>query len=85
MICEGITREKRVEVYPLSLNLSAFQCLVHTSRLAEYILQDYSDEINTKNPLGMHVCGFFFFFLFVCFFIILFFYLNFFCFVLALY
>ncbi|KAJ0018460.1 hypothetical protein Pint_10772 [Pistacia integerrima] len=30
-------------------------------RLAEYFLQDYSDEMNTKNPLGMHVCGFFFF------------------------
>ncbi|KAJ0102113.1 hypothetical protein Patl1_05791 [Pistacia atlantica] len=41
---------------------SALQCLVHTPRLAEYFLQDYSDEINTKNPLGMHVCGFFFFF-----------------------
>lgn len=34
---------------------SALQCLVHTPCLAEYFLQDYSDEINTDNPLGMHV------------------------------
>ncbi|XP_044486865.1 ubiquitin carboxyl-terminal hydrolase 9-like isoform X2 [Mangifera indica] len=33
---------------------SALQCLVHTPRLVDYFLQDYSDEINTKNPLGMH-------------------------------
>jgi ubiquitin carboxyl-terminal hydrolase 4/11/15 len=33
---------------------SALQCLVHTPALAEYFLQDYSDEINTDNPLGMH-------------------------------
>ncbi|KAJ0106130.1 hypothetical protein Patl1_17393 [Pistacia atlantica] len=33
---------------------SSLQCLVHTPRLAEYFLQDYSDEINIKNPLGMH-------------------------------
>ncbi|KAJ0045504.1 hypothetical protein Pint_05715 [Pistacia integerrima] len=33
---------------------SALQCLVHMPRIAEYFLQDYSDEINTKNPLGMH-------------------------------
>ncbi|KAK3228187.1 hypothetical protein Dsin_008049 [Dipteronia sinensis] len=33
---------------------SAIQCLVHTPLLAEYFLQDYNDEINTDNPLGMH-------------------------------
>ncbi|KAH7513638.1 hypothetical protein FEM48_Zijuj11G0002100 [Ziziphus jujuba var. spinosa] len=33
---------------------SAIQCLVHTPPLVEYFLQDYSDEINTDNPLGMH-------------------------------
>lgn len=33
---------------------SALQCLVHTPPLVEYFLQDYSDEINTQNPLGMH-------------------------------
>ncbi|XP_012486621.2 ubiquitin carboxyl-terminal hydrolase 9 [Gossypium raimondii] len=33
---------------------SALQCLVHTPPLVEYFLKDYSDEINTKNPLGMH-------------------------------
>ncbi|KDP25220.1 hypothetical protein JCGZ_20376 [Jatropha curcas] len=33
---------------------SALQCLVHTPPLAEYFLQDYSEEINTENPLGMH-------------------------------
>ncbi|GLT64638.1 hypothetical protein SLA2020_371180 [Shorea laevis] len=33
---------------------SAIQCLVHTLPLVEYFLHDYSDEINTKNPLGMH-------------------------------
>nr|GMD98650.1 ubiquitin carboxyl-terminal hydrolase 9-like [Ipomoea batatas] len=33
---------------------SALQCLVHTPPLAEYFLQDYSDEINRHNPLGMH-------------------------------
>lgn len=38
---------------------SAIQCLVHTPRLVDYFLQDYSDEINTENPLGMHVCGYF--------------------------
>ena len=37
---------------------SALQCLVHTPPLVEYFLNDYSDEINTENPLGMHVsCG----------------------------
>lgn len=34
---------------------SALQCLVHTASLVEYFLQDYSDEINKQNPLGMHV------------------------------
>lgn len=33
---------------------SAIQCLVHTTPLVEYFLQDYSEEINTENPLGMH-------------------------------
>ncbi|KAF2325762.1 hypothetical protein GH714_036668 [Hevea brasiliensis] len=33
---------------------SALQCLVHTPPLVKYFLQDYSDEINTENPLGMH-------------------------------
>ncbi|XP_022735791.1 ubiquitin carboxyl-terminal hydrolase 9-like [Durio zibethinus] len=33
---------------------SALQCLVHTPPLVEYFLKDYSDEINTENPLGMH-------------------------------
>ncbi|XP_021900361.1 ubiquitin carboxyl-terminal hydrolase 9-like isoform X1 [Carica papaya] len=33
---------------------SALQCLVHTPPIVEYFLQDYSDEINTDNPLGMH-------------------------------
>ncbi|XP_077234151.1 ubiquitin carboxyl-terminal hydrolase 9-like [Tasmannia lanceolata] len=32
---------------------SALQCLVHTSPLAEYFLQDYSKEINEQNPLGL--------------------------------
>lgn len=39
---------------------SAIQCLVHTPPLVEYFLQDYSEEINSENPLGMHVGGFFF-------------------------
>lgn len=34
---------------------SALQCLVHTPPLVEYFLQDYRDEINTENPLGLHV------------------------------
>lgn len=34
---------------------SSLQCLVHTPPLVDYFLQDYSDEINTDNPLGMHV------------------------------
>ncbi|KAF5477969.1 hypothetical protein F2P56_004572 [Juglans regia] len=33
---------------------SAIQCLVHTPPLFEYFLQDYSEEINTENPLGMN-------------------------------
>ncbi|KAK6646162.1 hypothetical protein PHAVU_L004601 [Phaseolus vulgaris] len=33
---------------------SSIQCLVHTPPLVEYFLQDYSDEINMENPLGMH-------------------------------
>ncbi|XP_062025492.1 ubiquitin carboxyl-terminal hydrolase 9-like [Rosa rugosa] len=33
---------------------SSLQCLVHTPPLVDYFLQDYSDEINTDNPLGMH-------------------------------
>lgn len=36
---------------------SSLQCLVHTPPLVEYFLQDYSDEINKQNPLGMHVCA----------------------------
>ncbi|CAJ1976341.1 unnamed protein product [Sphenostylis stenocarpa] len=32
---------------------SSIQCLVHTPPLVEYFLQDYSDEINMENPLGM--------------------------------
>ena len=36
---------------------SALQCLVHTPPLVEYFLQDYTDEINRQNPLGLHVCG----------------------------
>ncbi|KAJ4951929.1 hypothetical protein NE237_028761 [Protea cynaroides] len=33
---------------------SAIQCLVHTPPLVEYFLQDFSEEINKQNPLGMH-------------------------------
>lgn len=36
---------------------SSLQCLVHTPPLVDYFLQDYSDEINMDNPLGMHVGG----------------------------
>lgn len=32
---------------------SALQCLVHTPRLVEYFLDDYTKEINRQNPLGM--------------------------------
>ncbi|XP_010538864.1 PREDICTED: ubiquitin carboxyl-terminal hydrolase 10-like [Tarenaya hassleriana] len=34
---------------------SAIQCLAHTPPIVEYFLQDYSDDINAENPLGM--CG----------------------------
>lgn len=37
---------------------SSLQCLVHTPPLADYFLQDYSDEINRQNPLGMNVISF---------------------------
>ncbi|KAK9275736.1 hypothetical protein L1049_023004 [Liquidambar formosana] len=33
---------------------SSIQCLVHTPPLVEYFLQDYTEEINRENPLGMH-------------------------------
>ncbi|KAJ6832182.1 ubiquitin carboxyl-terminal hydrolase 9-like [Iris pallida] len=32
---------------------SALQCLVHTPPLVDFFLQDYSREINSRNPLGM--------------------------------
>ncbi|XP_050898059.1 ubiquitin carboxyl-terminal hydrolase 9 [Lathyrus oleraceus] len=32
---------------------STLQCLVHTPPLVEFFLQDYNDEINRDNPLGM--------------------------------
>lgn len=32
---------------------SALQCLVHTPKLVEFFLQDYTQEINKYNPLGM--------------------------------
>ncbi|KAF9587086.1 hypothetical protein IFM89_039694 [Coptis chinensis] len=32
---------------------SAIQCLVHTPPLVEYFLDDYSEEINKQNPIGM--------------------------------
>ncbi|XP_011041384.1 PREDICTED: ubiquitin carboxyl-terminal hydrolase 5 isoform X3 [Populus euphratica] len=32
---------------------SAIQCLVHTSEFAEYFREDYHQEINWKNPLGI--------------------------------
>ncbi|XP_023636304.1 ubiquitin carboxyl-terminal hydrolase 10, partial [Capsella rubella] len=34
---------------------SALQCLAHTPPIMEYFLQDYSEDINRDNPLGM--CG----------------------------
>lgn len=34
---------------------SALQCLVHTPNIVQYFLQDYTQEINKKNPLGMQV------------------------------
>ncbi|KAI3693730.1 hypothetical protein L1987_76682 [Smallanthus sonchifolius] len=33
---------------------SALQCLVHTSAFVDYFLQNYTEEINKLNPLGMH-------------------------------
>jgi hypothetical protein len=45
---------------------SAIQCLVHTPPLVEYFLQDYSEEINTENPLGMHVGHFSNLFFLIC-------------------
>lgn len=38
---------------------SALQCLIHTPPLVEYFLQDYTEEINKQNPLGLHVHTFF--------------------------
>ncbi|KAK4797362.1 hypothetical protein SAY86_029688 [Trapa natans] len=32
---------------------SAIQCLVHTTPIVEYFLGDYTNDINTQNPLGM--------------------------------
>uniref|UniRef100_A0A1J3FN28 Ubiquitin carboxyl-terminal hydrolase n=1 Tax=Noccaea caerulescens TaxID=107243 RepID=A0A1J3FN28_NOCCA len=32
---------------------STLQCLAHTPPIVEYFLQDYSDDINAENPLGM--------------------------------
>ncbi|THU66410.1 hypothetical protein C4D60_Mb05t13850 [Musa balbisiana] len=32
---------------------SSLQCLVHTPPLVDYFLQDYIEEINKENPLGM--------------------------------
>jgi len=34
---------------------STLQCLAHTPPIVEYFLQDYSSDINAKNPLGMRV------------------------------
>lgn len=34
---------------------SALQCLVHTPHLVDFFIQDYSNEINRLNPLGMRV------------------------------
>lgn len=34
---------------------SAIQCLVHTPEFARYFREDYHQEINRKNPLGMVV------------------------------
>ncbi|CAL0321066.1 unnamed protein product [Lupinus luteus] len=35
-------------------NTCFMKCLVHTPPLVEYFLQDYSEDINMDNPLGMH-------------------------------
>ncbi|KAF7850092.1 hypothetical protein BT93_L5877 [Corymbia citriodora subsp. variegata] len=32
---------------------SAIQCLVHTTPIVEYFRQDYTEDINMENPLGM--------------------------------
>lgn len=32
---------------------SALQCLVHTPQLVDFFLQNYTEEINKENPLGM--------------------------------
>lgn len=32
---------------------NALQCLVHTPLFVEFFLQNYTDEINRSNPLGM--------------------------------
>lgn len=34
---------------------SAIQCLVHTPEFAQYFREDYYQEINRQNPLGMVV------------------------------
>lgn len=34
---------------------STLQCLAHTPPIVEYFLQDYIDDINAENPLGMQV------------------------------
>lgn len=35
---------------------SALQCLAHTPQMMNFFLQDYSQEINRQNLLGMEVC-----------------------------
>ena len=35
---------------------SAIQCLVHTPEFARYFREDYHQEINWENTLGMRVC-----------------------------
>lgn len=32
---------------------SAIQCLVHTTPIVKYFLQDYTEDLNIENPLGM--------------------------------
>jgi ubiquitin carboxyl-terminal hydrolase 4/11/15 len=39
---------------------SAIQSLVHTPPLVEYFLKDYTQEINTDNPLGLQVRAYFY-------------------------
>ena len=36
---------------------SSLQCLAHTPKLVDYVLEDYIREINHDNPLGMNVCN----------------------------